>query len=145
MTDNLLLDNNPGIDFLVLESRISNALTTNRAILIEDSAQSNFNLSIVQLLSLKEEAFIAACFCTILGRNADKTSLNHYLEKLHNGSDKRVIIASLRFSKEGKLRFKNNDHQLPKLTQYRILCLPIIGKIVIKTLPLYHSIKYFLS
>jgi hypothetical protein len=139
-----LLNNNSNIDFSSLEARIENTLqnkTYSTMKMFETPKANYFNLSIIQLLSFKNEEFVEACFCTILGRESDKGSLNHYLNKMDQGYDPRAIIAFLRYSMEGKNRFKDNNHNLPSLTKYRMFSLPLIGKLIVKALPFYQRIK----
>lgn len=141
---NKLAHNTDKIDFSDLESRINNALvaTSDKSFTTFIApTPSYFNLSLEQLLDLRNQQFIEACFCTILGRKADQDSINHYLKKLQKGYDPRAIIAFLRYSKEGRLRFENDDHSLPSLRKYQVFSLPIIGKLVVRMLPLYRKLR----
>jgi len=141
---NKLINNTQKIDFNMLESRINKALIAKDSapiISFKPPAPNYFNLPLGQLLSLQDQQFIEACFCTILGREADQESVNHYLKKLQQGYHPWSIIAFLRYSKEGKIRFKDNDHQLPSLSKYRLFSLPIVGKLIVKLLPLYRKLR----
>lgn len=141
---NKLAHNTDNIDFSDLESRINNTLVTTSAKSLATfiaPTPNYFNLSLEQLLDLRNQPFIEACFCTILGREADLDSINHYLKKLQKGYDPRAIIVFLRYSKEGRLRFENEDHFLPSLCKYQVFSLPIIGKLVVRMLPLYRKLR----
>lgn len=141
---NKLANNTVKIDFADLEARINNALvtTSDKSFTTFIAPTPNyFNLSLEQLLDLRDQQFIEACFCTILGREADLNSINHYLKKLQKGYDPRAIIAFLRYSQEGRLRFKNEDHSLPSLRKYQVFSLPVVGKLVVRMLPLYRKLR----
>lgn len=139
---NKLVNNTSKIDFDDLEQRINTALINRSDKCFTPfiaPVPDYFGLSLTQLLDLRDQPFIEACFCTILGREADQDSIDHYLNKLRKGYDPRAIIAFLRYSKEGRRRFDKEDHSLPSLRKYLVFSLPIIGKLVVKGLPFYRK------
>jgi len=139
-----LANNTVQIDFPDLELRINNALM-NRSYKsftpFTAPTPSSFNLPLNELLKFRDQQFIEACFYRILGREADQESIDRYLKKLHKGYDPRFIFAVLRYSKEGKRRFEKSDRSLPSLRKYQVLSLPIIGRLVVKILPLYQGMR----
>ncbi|MFT2099744.1 DUF4214 domain-containing protein [Marinomonas sp. 2405UD66-6] len=140
---NKLVHNTEVIDFDDLALRIDNAVLKTQD---EDfkafvePMPSSFKLSLEQLLSLQDQLFVEACFCRILGREADEGSINHYLRKLKKGYDPRAIIAFLRYSEEGKQRFEDSDQGLPSLRKYRVFALPMIGQLVTIIFALYKKL-----
>lgn len=145
MTNKLTI-NTKKIDFPDLELRIHNAvvnISNEGFTAFTTPMPSYFDLSLVQLLNLRDQDFIEACFCRILGREADRESIDHYLRKLQKGYDPRSIIAFLRYSEEGEQRFGNADHSLPSLRKYQLFGLPVIGKLVAKLFVFYQKIRHF--
>ena len=63
------------------------------------------SFTVEDFLKYEDEAFIKNAYKGILGRDADEQGLNFYLSKLKSGRlNKLQVLASLRYSKEGKNR-----------------------------------------
>jgi Domain of unknown function (DUF4214) len=60
--------------------------------------------SLDQLLGYYDERFVRCAYLTILGRDADREGLRHYVEELRAGFSKMSILSSLRASRESRAR-----------------------------------------
>lgn len=58
--------------------------------------------SMVELFSLHDAAFVRCAYHTVLGRDADPSGLEHFVERLRTGTAKIDILTALRLSGEGR-------------------------------------------
>ncbi|MFM0616627.1 FkbM family methyltransferase [Paraburkholderia nemoris] len=61
-------------------------------------------MTLGELLSLSDKAFVRATFRTVLGREADETGINYYLNRLSSGYSKTHILKDIARSDEAKAR-----------------------------------------
>ena len=68
----------------------------------------DFSTNIETFLSdnISDTVFIQKAYYYLLGREPDPHGMQHYLSLLHDGADRMSILSSLRFSAEGKRRYK---------------------------------------
>lgn len=88
--------------------------------------------SLHELLTLHDEAFVRRAYQLVLGREADKAGLAHSVARVRKGDDRLAVLASLRFSNEGR----GADIALPEidalLEPYRKAFHPTWGRVLKK-------------
>jgi len=142
----MLRANNPDIDFEALNRRVQARLDSYE---LTRTDVSRFNVQgeyptednsgaldadpSTPLIALHDEEFIEQAFLLILGRRADEEALEHYLNKLRDGEDKRAILARLRYSPEGQQKNRSfNAGVNLRITNIkeRLFDVPVLGKFV---------------
>jgi len=94
-----------------------------------EQMDENACVEAAELLALQDEAFVKAAYCHVLARVPDPEGLKHYLARFRGGESKLGILASMRYSAEGR----NKKLTLPGLERslkpLRWQYLPVIGRI----------------
>ncbi len=67
-----------------------------------DPYPSNVPMQLNDLLKLHDEEFLRVAYRAILGREIDRSGAESYLRRLRSGDDRFEILASLRYSREGR-------------------------------------------
>lgn len=67
-----------------------------------DNLTSNVPKHLDDLLKLHDEEFLRVAYRAILGREIDRSGAESYLRRLRSGDDRFEILASLRYSREGR-------------------------------------------
>lgn len=75
-------------------------LNTNGSVVDIDAVKRSSSLE--ELLGLYDEAFVRRAYQMVLGREADRNGLIHSVARMRDGDDPLAILASLRFSPEGR-------------------------------------------
>ncbi len=90
-------------------------------------------VSISELLSHADEAFIFCAYTTLLRREPDAAGREYYLRRLRSGVDKGEIVAQLSLSKEGKARGVDLPGLAAVLRVHWWRSLPLVGKLLRRT------------
>lgn len=120
------------VDFQSLKSQLSSLPKSPRVELaraFEPNDDDEYHLN--DLLKFHDADFLNAAYQAILKREPDSFGYNHYLEHLREGHlDKVDVLASLRFSTEGKLKnVQIKGLALPTFIR-RLGHLPVIGYLI---------------
>ncbi|MGC9028022.1 MAG: DUF4214 domain-containing protein, partial [bacterium] len=89
------------------------------------------SFTIEDFLKYDDEAFIKNAYRNILQREAEEQGLNFYLSMMRNGRLNKVqVLASLRYSKEGKKKKTNIKGLYLSYLAVKLYKFPIIGYVI---------------
>jgi FkbM family methyltransferase len=84
-------------------------------------------LSVEQLLSLQDEAFVRGAYTALLGRDPDREGFRHYVASIRGGESRLAVIAQIRQSVEGRQRQPNIGGLDRAIRRYNRLRMPLLG------------------
>jgi Glycosyltransferase WbsX/Domain of unknown function (DUF4214) len=111
------------IDSLTLSTQYPISMTPNN----NQHPHVNSTMSLNDMLSYRNEAFVHNVYHVLLGRAADTEGLQHYLGKVMAGASKVELIIEVSLSKEGLKRNVEVPGLKKEIKRYRLLKTPVFG------------------
>jgi O-antigen chain-terminating methyltransferase len=136
----MLIPNNPDIDFEELNRRLAEELAryhsegqTRNLPLFDPAPPANalgLPMSWERLVTLEDDALVRAAYQFLLGRPADPAGAAHWGSQLRRGIDKFEVLATLRYSAEGK-RHAAQTHGLRRARlKAMVRRIPVLGNML---------------
>lgn len=112
-------------------SSIAKAKPDDRPVNMENAVNTLISLSTIEtILRLYDTDFLREAYRTILGRDPDINGQASYLAHLRSGGSRRLVLAALYFSGEGRNRGAGIEKVGRALGRYRWLRWPLLGRVL---------------